>query len=126
MNILNDLAKIPDGMYFKAIKTLEIIQVVLLNKESKKKYKDRKDFNNEKDIIVVAGDKDYINRFFSRDDIVKNFTNLNGTKIKLGGWHYNTKYKAAMSENATANVALEGWMGKQRGVSLNARFEWGF
>ena len=92
MNILNDLSKIPDAMYFKAIKTLEIIQVVLLNKESKKKYKNRKDFNNEKDIIVVAGDKDYINRFFSRDDIVKNFTNLNGTKIKLGGWHYNTKY----------------------------------
>ncbi len=35
-------------------------------------------------------------------------------------------WKAAMSENATANVAVEGWMGKQRGVSLNARFEWGF
>lgn len=35
-------------------------------------------------------------------------------------------WKAAMSENATANVALEGWMGKQRGVSLNAGFEWMF
>ena len=35
-------------------------------------------------------------------------------------------WKAAMSENATANVAVEGWMGKQRGVSLNAGFEWMF
>lgn len=35
-------------------------------------------------------------------------------------------WKAAMSETSTANVALEGWMGKQRGVSLNAGFEWMF
>ena len=35
-------------------------------------------------------------------------------------------WKAAVRENMTANVAVEGWMGKQRGVSLNARFEWGF
>ncbi|BEU86572.1 autotransporter domain-containing protein [Selenomonas sp. TAMA-11512] len=35
-------------------------------------------------------------------------------------------WKAAMSENATANVAIEGWMGKQRGVSLKAGFEWKF
>lgn len=35
-------------------------------------------------------------------------------------------WKAAVRENMTANVAVEGWMGKQRGVSLNAGFEWMF
>ena len=45
MNILSDLGKIPDGMYFKATKTLEIIQVILLNKLGKEKYKDVKVFN---------------------------------------------------------------------------------
>ena len=35
-------------------------------------------------------------------------------------------WKAAVRENMTANVAVEGWMGKQRGVSLSAGVEWVF
>ena len=35
-------------------------------------------------------------------------------------------WKAAVRENMTANVAVEGWMGKQRGVSLSAGVEWMF
>ena len=35
-------------------------------------------------------------------------------------------WKAAMRENMTADVAVEGWMGKQRGVSLSAGVEWVF
>ncbi|MGP1471361.1 MAG: hypothetical protein ACTTJE_07165 [Schwartzia sp. (in: firmicutes)] len=35
-------------------------------------------------------------------------------------------WKAQMSENATADLAVEGWLGKQRGVSLRAGFAWQF
>ena len=83
MNILSDLGKIPDGMYFKATKTLEIIQVILLNKLGKEKYKDVKGFDYSKDVIVVGGD---------RDDIINNFINLDGSRIKIAGWHYGVKY----------------------------------
>lgn len=35
-------------------------------------------------------------------------------------------WETAMKENATANVSLEGWAGKQRGVTLKAGCEWKF
>lgn len=92
MNILSDLGKIPDGMYFKATKTLEIIQVILLNKLGKEKYKDVKGFDYSKDVIVVGGDRDYRNKFLTRDDIINNFINLDGSRIKIAGWHYGVKY----------------------------------
>lgn len=92
MNILSDLGKIPDGMYFKATKTLEIIQVILLNKLGKEKYKDVKGFDYSKDVIVVGGDRDYRNKFLARDDIINNFINLDGSRIKIAGWHYGVKY----------------------------------
>lgn len=93
MNILSDLGKIPDGMYFKATKTLEIIQVILLNKLGKEKYKDVKGFDYSKDVIVVVGgDRDYRNKFLTRDDIINNFINLDGSRIKIAGWHYGVKY----------------------------------
>lgn len=92
MNILSDLGKIPDGMYFKATKTLEIIQVILLNKIGKEKYKDVKGFDYSKDVIVVGGDRDYKNKFLTRDDIINNFINLDGSRIKIAGWHYGVKY----------------------------------
>ena len=92
MNILSDLGKIPDGMYFKATKTLEIIQVILLNKLGKEKYKDVKGFDYSKDAIVVGGDRDYRNKFLTRDDIINNFINLDGSRIKIAGWHYGVKY----------------------------------
>jgi len=92
VNILSDLGKIPDGMYFKATKTLEIIQVILLNKLGKEKYKDVKGFDYSKDVIVVGGDRDYRNKFLTRDDIINNFINLDGSRIKIAGWHYGVKY----------------------------------
>ena len=92
MNILSDLGKIPDGMYFKATKTLEIIQVILLNKLGKEKYKDVKGFDYSKDVIVVGGDRDYRNKFLTRDDVINNFINLDGSRIKIAGWHYGVKY----------------------------------
>ena len=92
MNILSDLGKIPDGMYFKATKTLEIIQVILLNKLGKEKYKDVKGFDYSKDVIVVGGDRDYRNKFLTRDDIINNFINLDGSRRKIAGWHYGVKY----------------------------------
>lgn len=92
MNILSDLGKIPDEMYFKATKTLEIIQVILLNKLGKEKYKDVKGFDYSKDVIVVGGDRDYRNKFLTRDDIINNFINLDGSRIKIAGWHYGVKY----------------------------------
>lgn len=92
MNIISDLGKVPDGMYFKATKTLEIIQVILLNKLGKEKYKDVKGFDYSKDVIVVGGDRDYRNKFLTRDDIINNFINLDGSRIKIAGWHYGVKY----------------------------------
>jgi len=92
VNILSDLGKVPDGMYFKATKTLEIIQVILLNKLGKEKYKDVKGFDYSKDVIVVGGDRDYRNKFLTRDDIINNFINLDGSRIKIAGWHYGVKY----------------------------------
>lgn len=79
-------------MYFKATKTLEIIQVILLNKLGKEKYKDVKGFDYSKDVIVVGGDRDYRNKFLTRDDIINNFINLDGSRIKIAGWHYGVKY----------------------------------
>lgn len=104
MNILSDLGKIPDGMYFKATKTLEIIQVILLNKLGKEKYKDVKGFDYSKDVIVVGGDRDYRNKFLTRDDIINNFINLDGSRIKIAGWHYGVKYNICRPTNKPVAV----------------------
>ena len=99
MNILSDLGRIPDSVYFRATKTLEIIQVILLNKLGKEKYKDMKGFDYSKDVIVVGGDRDYRYRFMTRDDIINNFINLDGSKIKIAGWHYGVKYNICRPTN---------------------------
>ena len=46
---------------------------------------------------------------------------LNGfsTSLELG-------WKTQMSKNATADLSIEGWFGKQRGVSARAGFDWKF
>ena len=46
---------------------------------------------------------------------------LNGfsTSLELG-------WKTQMSKNATADLSIEGWFGKQRGVSFRAGFDWKF
>ena len=46
---------------------------------------------------------------------------LNGfsTSLELG-------WKTQMSKNATADLSIEGWFGKQRGVSARAGFSWQF
>lgn len=99
MNILSDLGRIPNGMYFKATKTLEILQVILLHKADKEKYKGIKGFDYSKDVVVVGGDRDYKNRFFTRDEIISSFINLDGSKIKIAGWHYGVKYNICRPAN---------------------------
>lgn len=41
------------------------------------------------------------------------------TSLELG-------WKTQMSANSTADLSVEGWMGKQRGASLRAGFAWQF
>ena len=55
---------------------------------------------------------------FSYDTASPSLKGLSGS-LELG-------YRANLSKNATADLSVEGWAGKQRGVTFKAGFDWRF
>ena len=63
-----------------------------------------------------------------------------GATYHTGGFSYDTPapslkglsaslelgWKAPLSRNATADIGVEGWVGKQRGVTFKAGLDWRF
>lgn len=82
-----ELIKVPDTMFNSVVKVREIVTATLYNKATMEKINRQ---ISDGDILIET--KDGQKKLISRMELIKNYTNLNGSKITMAGWHYNKKY----------------------------------
>lgn len=112
-----DLASIPEHLFYRGVKNREIVQVSILTDIEEEGYKQQGLQTNE--IMVVGGEKQLKGKFLSRDSLVRNFRNLDGSKIRLLGWHYKTKYNVYREVNVP--VALIRIPNKYLGIDSKTK-----
>ena len=84
-----DTSKMPDSIFYKAVRNKDIIKCRILSDKEQLNYKDTPNFDKSKEILASNVNGKF---FISRDDLVNTYRNLDGSKIKLNGWHYKTVY----------------------------------
>lgn len=88
-----ELMQLPDSMFSDFVKQRDIIKVTLLNRNDKKALREQNPNYNGNDVLISSGER--TNQLMSRDELLANYINTNGKKIRLTGWHYHKQYTVA-------------------------------
>lgn len=88
-----ELMRLPDSMFSDLVKQKDIIKVTLLNRNDKKALRAQNPNYNGADVLISSGER--MNQLMSRDELLNNYRNTNGKKIRLTGWHYHKQYTVA-------------------------------
>lgn len=85
-----ELMQLPDSMFSDFVKQKDIIRVTLLNRNDKKVLREQNPNYNGNDVLISSGER--LNQLMSRDELLANYKNTNGQRIRLTGWHYHKQY----------------------------------
>lgn len=84
-----DVSILPDSIFYKALRHKDIIKCKILTDKEQEEYIEKANISRDKEILA-KGIRGF--QFLSRDELTKGYRNLDGSVIKLSGWHYNTIY----------------------------------
>lgn len=84
-----DVSILPDSLFYKALNNKDIIKCKILTDKEQAEFREKVNLSYDKEILA-KGIKGF--QFMSRDELTKWYRNLDGSVIKLSGWHYNTIY----------------------------------
>jgi len=92
-----DVERLPVSMYSDVVRVREIISYKILDDVEQRAFKDKPNYQNNMDIAIYENGR--IKNIITREQLVKQYKRLNGTRIRMIGLHYHKMYNAVCSVN---------------------------